>query len=198
MGISTDDNPKKFHFYSFKIIGGWKRTSDGFDIEIIAPNHKELEFEASEFKSESVIELLSAYYLFLLGVDSGELPLVSLPKQPEGLPNPKMFQKPNTALKRNLQDQSQTRLELFKDELSRLSKKKEISMNRKLLMQVDNAIDQDLVLEELDLSRCGLTSEQLRVFVDAIANAFEYMPKEDEFFEDNMSLYKLDLSLNPI
>lgn len=48
-------------------------------------------------------------------------------------------------------------------------------MNRKLLMQVDNAIDQDLVLEELDLSRCGLTSEQLRVFVDAIANAFEYM-----------------------
>jgi len=196
--ISTDDNPKKFHFYSFKIIGGWKRTSDGFDIEIIAPNQKLLEFEASDFKSESIIELMCAYYLFLLGVDSGELPLVSLPMQPEGLPNPKMFQKPNTALKRNLQDQCQTRLELFKDELARLSKKKEITMNRKLLMQVDNAIDQDLVLETLDLSRSGLLPDDLRLFVDAVAKAFEYLPKEDEFFEDNMSITRLDLSSNPI
>ena len=118
--ISTDDNPKRFDFYSFKIIGGWKQTSDGFDIEIIAPAHKVMEFEASEFKRESLIELLSAYYLFLLSVAPDDLPLVSLPMQPANLPNPKMFHKPNNALKRNLSDQIQTRLELFKDEMSTL------------------------------------------------------------------------------
>mmetsp|Transcript_107100 Transcript_107100/g.160117 ORF Transcript_107100/g.160117 Transcript_107100/m.160117 type:complete len:652 (+) Transcript_107100:677-2632(+) len=196
--ISTDENPKKFNFFSFKIIGGWTRESDGFNIQIISPSPKLLEFEASDFKADAVIELMCAYYLFLLGVDSGELPLVSLPMQPEGLPNPKMFQKPNTALKRNLQDQCQTRLELFKDELSQISKKKEVSMNRKLLTQVDNAIDQDLVLESLDLSRCGLLPDDLRIFVDAVAKAFEYEPTEEEFFEDNMSVSKLDLSSNPI
>jgi len=196
--VSTDENPKKFNFYSFKIIGGWTRTSDGFTFEIISPNHQVFEFEGSDFKSSSIIELLSAYYLLLAAVDPNGLPHVNLPMRPDDLPNPKMFKKPNNQLKRNLHDQSVTRLELFKDELSRLSKKHEIKMNRKLLMQVDNAIDQDLVLESLDLSRCNLLPEDLRIFVDAVAKAFEYVPNEGEFFEDNMSISRLNLSSNPI
>ena len=47
----------------------------GFVIETIEPKEN-LEFEASEFKSKNIIELLSGYYVFLLGVDPGELPLV--------------------------------------------------------------------------------------------------------------------------
>ena len=54
------------------------------------------------------------------------------------------------------------------------SKKKDIPMNRKLLMQVDNAIDQELVLETLDLSRCNLGPDDLRLIIDAIGKALEY------------------------
>lgn len=35
--------------------------------------------------------------------------------RPAGLADPKMFKKPNTTLKRNLSDQTYSRLELFKE-----------------------------------------------------------------------------------
>ena len=115
--ISTEENPKKFDFYPFKTIGAWRKVNKGFEFQVISPQNMLLEFEASESKSSSIIELMCGYYIFLLGNNVDDLPLVNLPMQPVGLPNAKMFHKPNNALKRNLSDQSTSRLELFKEEL---------------------------------------------------------------------------------
>jgi len=65
---------KKFSFTRFKHLGGWNLTDDGFKIDVADPKST-LEFQASSRKSSNIIELLSAYYLFLLTADSSELPL---------------------------------------------------------------------------------------------------------------------------
>lgn len=171
--ISTDENPKQFKFYSFKNLGAWRQTADGFTVETMEPK-EELEFQTTEFKAGQIIELLSGYYVFLLGVDPGELPLVRLPVKPQGLPNAKMFHKPNTALKRNLSDQQFSRLELFKSEFVKESKRNNISINIDVLLQIDDALDQDLVLDALDISDCGMGPAALFAFSSALSTAFEY------------------------
>mmetsp|Transcript_1381 Transcript_1381/g.4954 ORF Transcript_1381/g.4954 Transcript_1381/m.4954 type:complete len:920 (-) Transcript_1381:54-2813(-) len=196
--ISTDNNPKQFKFYSFKNLGGWSKTDDGFVVETIEPK-EELQFQTTDFKAEQVIEMLCGYYVFLLGVDPGELPLVRLPMKPQGLPNAKIFHKPNTALKRNLSDQQFSRLELFKSEFMKESKRNDISINIDVLLQIDEALDQDLVLDALDVSECGMGPPALYAFASALSTAFDYQPKSgEEFFEENLTLAKLNLSDNPL
>ena len=114
--VSNDNtNNKGFNFTSFKNLMSWKCVEGGFQIELT--DKTILEFQTTETRASQIVELLSAYYVFLLGVDVGDLPLVRLQNKPEGLLNPKLFHKPNTALRRNISELSSSRLEIFKDAL---------------------------------------------------------------------------------
>ena len=53
-------------------------------------------------------------------------------------------------------------------------KKFDLKPNFKLLLQIDSALDQDLVLDELDLSNCNMGPMELKVLAEAAFSAFNF------------------------
>jgi len=190
--ISKKESKDGFDFYPFEEISGWNQTSAGIQIRISNPEKKPL-FDLVTATSQAISELLTEYYMLLS--DQVELPPIPVPILPTYLPDSRLFLAPTP---RQSADPSYSRLDVLKTSYLEECRVLKLEPSFNILGKIDEAIDNEEVLEELNLSQTKLSGEHLEALCKAIPKCQTYAPKKDLLFVENLSLKGLDVSNNLI
>lgn len=193
--ISKKDYPNQYDYYEFHDLAGWTTNQSGFEIHVLRDDGKlgRHSFRADQEKSQSIIELISGYYMYYALIDS-TLPKVKLPVIPNDLQKHSLFRPPEP---RYIAPPGNSRLEIFRRSYLENCHVEGMIPSPHLLIQIDEILDEDAVLDTINLSdgKCDLL--HLYVLKQSLSTISLIDETIFEGYEDNVMLNRINISNNP-
>lgn len=149
---------------------------------------------------DAILTLTDSYVNILTHSGWQDLPMDELPPASSDLPDFKLFELPmDRSIAKKEVKRGKTMLELWKDNYIEASSVAQRPTIARVLLQIEAKIDESVVLEEIDLMRCGLTDTDYSTIEQSIAATYHmFQLSEDKTAGVDMAPHTLLLSHNDL
>lgn len=149
---------------------------------------------------DSILTLTDTYVNLLTNSGWQDLPMDELPPALPDAPDFTLFELPmDRSLAKREGKRSKTMLELWKDNYVEATTAANRPTIPRVLLQIEAKIDESVVLEEIDLMRCGLTDADYSAFEHSIAATYHmFQQSTDKTVGADLAPHSLLLAYNDL
>eukprot|EP01114_Cavostelium_apophysatum_P013698 TRINITY_DN3378_c0_g1_i4.p1 TRINITY_DN3378_c0_g1~~TRINITY_DN3378_c0_g1_i4.p1 ORF type:complete len:1255 (-),score=352.83 TRINITY_DN3378_c0_g1_i4:20-3784(-) len=192
--VSKKDYKDSYTYFKFDEIANWTLTARGVSFRF-RDEKKNPPLDFTTPNNLNIAELLTDYYTLLNSESGGKLLKIPSAVSSSFLPDYRLFYPPQP---RKLVDPNISRLEFFKLAYFEECKSAGVVPVLKLVQQIEHYEEMNSDLQALELNGCGMNHLQLDAFAKAFLRVAKYQPTPNQEFNENMNIFSLDLSNNPI